>query len=247
MSQARPQATSNDASGQVQEKSAPRPSQQNSPAQPGSCNGSHIYLGDRQIPVVNVVVAEQTHSDLVHICTPEDSGAGFGDHPQIPVADGLVSNIPGQYLLIRTADCTPVLFIDQQGRAVGAVHSGREGTRKNIAGKAVKLLQEHYGVAPQDIIAYIGAGICQEHYQVSEAIWQGFQQSLQPSGLKPDQNNPRQINIRLCIFQQLIAAGIPFKNIEQDHTCTYESLDHFSFRRDGTHNRQINLIGIEYE
>jgi hypothetical protein len=28
-----------------------------------------------------------------------------------------------------------VLFIDRHNRAVGAVHSGREGTRKNIAGK----------------------------------------------------------------------------------------------------------------
>lgn len=229
------------------EQSAPGTWEQNRLAQPPASGDYHIRLGDKQIPAGNVVVAEQTHSDLVHICTAEDSGAGFGDHPQIPVADGLVTNIPGQYLLIRTADCTPVLLMDQQGRAVGAVHSGREGTRKNIAGKAVKLLQDHYGVAPQDITAYIGAGICWEHYQVSEAIWQEFMHSLQENGLKPDTSKPRHINIRLCIFQQLIAAGIPFKNIEQDHTCTFESGDHFSFRRDGTHNRQINLIGIEYD
>ncbi|HQF67468.1 MAG TPA: polyphenol oxidase family protein [Candidatus Cloacimonadota bacterium] len=208
---------------------------------------SDFQVGDKIIPTSRVVIAEQIHSDLVYVCSEADCGAGFGTHPQIDAADAMVTDIPGQYLLIRTADCTPVLLHDIKARAVGAVHSGREGTRKNIVGKAVASLKQHYNVEPQDVVAHIGAGICGEHYPVSEEVWQQFNASLQDLDQAFQSFRPWHLDIRLCVFRQLLQAGVPFKNIEQDHTCTYESQRHFSYRRDGTHNRQINLIGIENE
>lgn len=210
-------------------------------------NQADFYSGDKLIPAGSVVIAEQTHSDMVHICAEEDCGAGFGSHPQIAIADALLTNIPGQYLLVRTADCVPVLLLDKDSRAVGAVHSGREGTRKNIAGKAAKLMQEHFRIPAQDLIAHIGAGICHQHYQVDEATWKEYNRSLQDQGFIPDLSLFRHIDIRGGIFQQLIAAGIPIKNIEQERVCTFESEEHFSWRRTCTHNRQINLIGMEHE
>ena len=199
------------------------------------------------IPVSRMVIAEQTHSRLVHLCTEADCGSGLGDKPQIPVADGFITNIPNQFLLIRTADCTPVILMDRQKMVVAALHTGREGTRKNSSGEAVKLMQEHYGCQVQDIIAYIGAGICQQHYEVSEAIYDGFIASMKAIGLHPAENVSRHIDIRRSIFQQLIQAGIPFINIENICACTYESSDYHSFRREGSHNRQINLVGIIHE
>lgn len=206
-----------------------------------------FWLGDKLIPASRVVICEQTHSNLVHVCREEDCGAGFGAHPQIAVADGFVSNVPNQYLLIRTADCTPVLFADKHHRAVGAVHSGREGTRKNIVGQAVKLLQSQYGIPASDLCAWIGAGICVDHYEVSQDVYDQFHESLRAQGIEPASNQHRRLDIRNCIFQQLIAAGIAFRDIEQDHHCTYESEGYHSYRRNGTNNRQINVIGIEYE
>jgi len=202
-------------------------------------------LGSRLIPASRVVIAEQTHSDLVHVCGEDDCGAGFGDHPQIAVADGLVTDIPGQYLLIRTADCYPVLFYDRLNRAVGAVHSGREGTRKNIAGGAVALLGSRYGIEPEDLYAWIGPGICADHYEVSEDIWDRFNQSLLDAGTHAEPYRPFRLDLRLTVFRQLLAAGLPFRNIDQQRVCTLESATHFSYRRDGTRNRQINLIGLE--
>lgn len=206
-----------------------------------------IRIGDKLIPAAQVVIAEQTHSDLVHVCTQSDSGAGFGDHHQIAVADGFVTNIPHQYLLIRTADCTPVIFADQYGRAVGAVHSGREGTRKNIAGRAIQLLRSEYGIPATDLVSWIGAGICQQHYPVNDTIWDEYIASMQAMAMDTAMQSRPYVNIRLSIFQQLLAAGIPYKNIDQDTTCTWESEHHFSWRRDGSRNRQINIVGLEYE
>lgn len=204
-------------------------------------------IGDKLIPASRVVICEQTHSREVHVCSEADSGAGFGNKAQIAVADGFVTNVPNQYLLIRTADCTPVLFTDIHHRAVGAVHSGREGTRKNIVGRAVELLNSEYGIRPQDLCAWIGAGICVEHYQVNQSVYDEFHRSLNDMGLEPVSRTDLKLDIRNSIFQQLIASGIAFRNIEQDHSCTFEAQGYHSFRRDGTHNRQINLVGIEYD
>ncbi len=206
-----------------------------------------FQIAGKTIPATRVVIAEQTHSDLVHVCTESDCGAGFGVHSQIAICDALITNIPQQYLLIRTADCTPVIISDKQGRAVGAVHSGREGTRKNIVGKTVLAFQEHYGIPASDIQAYIGAGICHRHYQVDEKTWQEFNTSILELGIVLDTTLDRHIDIQQIIYKQLLKAGVASDNIEQNQICTYESADHFSYRRDGTHNRQINLIGMEYE
>lgn len=204
-------------------------------------------LDGRIIPVSRIVVADQTHSNLVHICSETDCGAGFGNHPQIPVVDGLATNLPNQFLLIRTADCTPILLHDRKGSLVAAIHSGREGTRKNIAGKTVKAIADNFGIYPEDLKAWIGAGICQRHYEVDAATWDAFSASLQDQGIEPDMSLPRHIDIPGCIFQQLTAAGIPSCNIGWEQICTFESPLHFSWRRDATNNRQINLIGLEYE
>ena len=206
-----------------------------------------FVIEDRLIPASRLVIADQTHSNLAHICREVDCGAGLGDHPQIPIVDGLITNIPNQFLLIRTADCTPIILMDSKRMVVAALHSGREGTRKNIAGKAVSLMQQHYGCDPHDIIGYIGAGICHKHYEVSEAIYHEYNESMLAMGLSPVTTLFRHIDIRRSIFQQLIQAGLSFKNIENIHDCTFESEDYHSYRREGSHNRQINLVGIVNE
>ncbi|MDI3504047.1 MAG: purine-nucleoside/S-methyl-5-thioadenosine phosphorylase / adenosine deaminase [Candidatus Cloacimonadota bacterium] len=206
-----------------------------------------LLIGDREIPLARLVICEQTHSNYVHICSEDDCGAGFKDHPQIAGADGLATNIPQQYLVIRTADCYPVLIYDKDAAAVAAIHCGREGSRMNIAGKAVAVLVDHYGCDPANLIALIGAGICERHYEVSEELYTAYQDSLKQDQIGFCPSRDRHINIRTVIFQQLNRAGLPANNIENLHICTYENPDYFSYRRDHGNNRQINLIGIANE
>lgn len=203
-----------------------------------------IILKGRNIPINNVVICEQTHSNMVHLCSVEDNGAGVKDHPQIAVADGLVTNICNQYLLIRTADCFPVMFFDEYQKVVAGVHSGREGTRKNIVGEAVKVMVEHYGCKPENIVAHIGAGICEQHYEVSELLWDEFNQNLEQMDLCPCNKQYRHLNLRATIHQQLIQAKLKFININNVQECTYENKDYFSYRKEKGNNRQINIIGI---
>jgi polyphenol oxidase len=197
-----------------------------------------------RIPKLNTIIAEQAHSKHVHICTPSDSGAGFDSHPQIPDCDAMITNHANQFLMIRTADCTPVLFYDINTESIGAAHSGREGTRKNIVRQLINTMQAEYYSNPADIQVWIGAGICRNHYQVSENIWQEFNQSCIENSFINDNNDTTHIDIQNIIYQQLVQAGIKPEMIYRNDVCTFESQEHFSFRKDGTHNRQINLIGL---
>lgn len=201
-------------------------------------------LEGQTIPVSRLVIADQTHSRQVHICTEADCGSGMGDKPQIPIVDGLITNIPRQFLLIRTADCIPVILADPVRMVVAALHSGREGTRRNIVEEATGIMKNHYGGDPADFIAHIGAGISYPHYQVSQEIYAEFITSITAAGFVHKTDTNRHLDIRHIIFQQLIKAGIPFRNIENVHECTYSNRDYHSFRRDGTHNRQLNIVGI---
>jgi polyphenol oxidase len=203
-----------------------------------------FVVQDCIIPKKQVVIAEQTHSNRVHKCTGEDGGAGFDEHSQIMDCDALVTNLPNVFLLIRTADCTPILLYDEKSRSIGAIHSGREGTRKNIAGETIKTMVNSYSAQPENIRAVIGAGICKKHYHVSEAVWQEFFLTCQKQGVTVREADFPRLDIQDVIYQQLMLAGLQLCNIKTNQICTFESNSHFSFRRDGTHNRQINLIGL---
>jgi len=207
-------------------------------------NQKDFYAKDRLIPLSHTVIAEQVASDKVYLCSIKDNGAGTRSHPQIQGVDALITTLPNQYILIRTADCFPVLFEDKKQRVVAAVHSGREGTRLNLIGKTLNFLKEKLGIMSQDLIAYIGAGICGEHYTVDEGTWRFYNECMEQQGFFIEKVPFCHIDLRAGITQQLLAAGVPSNQIVHINTCTFESPLYFSYRRDKTDNRQISLIGL---
>lgn len=58
-------------------------------------------------------------------------------------ADGMVTDIPGIILTLRTADCCPVLFYDARNRIIGAAHAGWRGALYGIIENTLQLMLEH--------------------------------------------------------------------------------------------------------
>jgi len=203
-----------------------------------------FILEGTKIPISRVIIAEQTHSKQVHICREIDGGAGFMNKPQIPVVDGLITKIPYQYLLIRTSDCYPVILMDNRINVIAALHCGREGTRKNIVGEAIRIMNSQMYCQLTDIIAIVGAGICHNHYEVSQELYNEFGKSIVSQGLEPVLTKNRHIDLRKTLNAQLLKAGIPEINIEHINDCTFENSCYHSYRREKTNNRQINIVGI---
>jgi hypothetical protein len=76
-----------------------------------------------------------------------------------PEGDAIVTNQPGLYIGVKTADCVPILLWDARAGVVAAVHAGWRGTALNIAGKTVGVMQNEFGA--REIHAAIGPCICQ--------------------------------------------------------------------------------------
>jgi len=87
-----------------------------------------------------------------------------------PATDGLLTITPGVTLLLRFADCVPILLFDARHRAVGLIHSGWKGTAGNIAAAAVAAFARHAGSQPGDLWAGIGPSIGPCCYEVGEEI-----------------------------------------------------------------------------
>ena len=104
-----------------------------------------------------VVCAPQIHSAKIRYVTKEDAGFGVTLPAGVP-GDGFFTDAPGILLLVRVADCVPILFTARRADGsplVAAVHAGWRGTAAGIAAEAVHLLTGA-GAAPDSIRAAVG-------------------------------------------------------------------------------------------
>ena len=88
-------------------------------------------------------------------------------------ADAHVTNVPGLVLGIKTADCTPVLFVDEKAKVIGAAHAGWKGAISGIIENTILAMQE-LGADSSNISAVIGPTIFQESYEVGQEFYQQF-------------------------------------------------------------------------
>mgnify|MGYP005841089759 CR=1 FL=1 len=112
----------------------------------------------------DVVTAQQVHGDHVAVVVAGDGGRTY------PETDALISNIPGLALMLRFADCVPILLYAPQQGAVALVHAGWQGTLLSIAAKAVRALEAAYGCRPEGIRAGLGPAIGPCCFQVGPEV-----------------------------------------------------------------------------
>ncbi|MCI8610668.1 MAG: laccase domain-containing protein [Clostridiales bacterium] len=116
-----------------------------------------------------VVCTPQIHSDRIRYVTGENAGEGTLRDVPFP-CDGFVTDQPGITLLVRVADCAPVLLAgktESGAPLVGAVHAGWRGTAAGIGAKAVTMLRD---MGAAEVCAAVGACIHACCYQVGEEM-----------------------------------------------------------------------------
>jgi len=121
------------------------------------------------------VIMRQVHSDSVHRLEAAP--------PEKLEGDGLMTDVPGLLLVIRTADCLPVFLVDAKNRAVAAVHCGWRGTEKRILERAVLAMGRGYGSEPGTMLAALGPCIGSACYEVGPEVRDGFLRAGFPPGV----------------------------------------------------------------
>jgi polyphenol oxidase len=136
-----------------------------------------------------------------------------------PATDGLLAATPGVALLLRFADCVPILLFDTKHRAVGMIHSGWKSTVGNIAAAAVEAFVRHAGSQPSDLWAGIGPAIGPCCYEVGEEMVETISQ-VNPEGTEVLQRRGDKWYLDLpgLVQVQLAKAGV--KQIAMSGMCT---------------------------
>lgn len=107
----------------------------------------------------------QVHGDNIVEITP--------DSPRvIDGADALVTNHKGLAIVVKTADCVPIIVWNDQGWGA-VVHAGRRGTQIGIIKKTLRLLEEKTQRQGQYYI-WIGPHICAKCYEINPDTHETF-------------------------------------------------------------------------
>lgn len=183
----------------------------------------------------DVVTCRQVHGAQVGVVGPSDRG-------QIqPETDALVTNHPGVLLMLRFADCVPVLFFDRRRRVIGLAHAGWRGLSAGVVPATVGALVETFGCDPADLWAGVGPSIGPCCYEVGPEVVD--QVAAAVNGRHPFRKIGGRVHLDLwsAVQIQLEQAGI--RQIEVAERCTAcQTGDWFSHRAEGGRTGRFGVV-----
>lgn len=197
-------------------------------------------LTQAEIEPETIYTGKQIHGTRVAYCDGEN-GEEFTIGRHIEGADGLITDQVNVALLIKFADCTPIVLFDPVNKVQANVHSGWRSTVEKISHKAVKQMVDDFGSNKADILAYVGPSIAQENYEVGPEVYEAFANQadrdlyFEPAGEK------YLLDMALANYQLLLEAGISPHNIDVATTSTYTDDRLHSARQEG---KSYGLNGI---
>lgn len=179
----------------------------------------------RDFNVNEVVYLHQIHSDNVIVFN--DNAKEFIEKE----GDAIVTNKGNVIIGAFTADCVPVVLVDEIEGVIAAIHSGWKGTFNSITKKSIEKMIKEYGTRIENIKVYIGPHIRQCCYEISEELKEKFLDKI-----KIDENelfNGRNLSMERCILEDLRSLNIDEDNIYTINLCTYceEEIKLFSYRK----------------
>jgi polyphenol oxidase len=166
---------------------------------------------------------DQVHGDTVVVHRSDSPFSGVGASS----ADAQITNVPGQALMVKLADCQGVILHDPEKDVVGVVHCGWRGNVRNILGKTVRRMEQDFSSRPEDIHAAIGPSLgpcCGE--------FKGHEQYF-PESFRRFQVRDNFFDLWAVSAWQLMTAGVPEDHIEISGICTRCRSDLFySYRKE---------------
>jgi hypothetical protein len=216
-----------------------------------------------------VVQVYQVHGASVHVLS---HGRASHPTPNDTKADAMVTRDPSRVLVVRVADCAPILLASGDGGVVAAVHAGWRGAVAGVLLNAVRVMNSE---GARDIAAAVGPCIGPEFFEVGPEVLDEFIRAFgtQRVGELPanwrlgdridgtldqlaDEDRPivawrradgrAQVDLRAALGIQLRVTGVERGHVEHVGGCTVRDPSlYFSHRRDeGRTGRMIGVIGV---
>jgi copper oxidase (laccase) domain-containing protein len=139
--------------------------------------------------------------------TEQDKGSGMLDDTVI-VADAIITKSPNHCLLLPVADCVGTVIYDPLTHILMVSHLGRHSLEQLGGQKSITHLVTHYGSRPQDLQVWFTPAPNATVFP----IW-----ALDNRGMKE------------VAFEQLMSAGVPKANINDNPADTATDTRYFSY------------------
>ncbi len=149
--------------------------------------------------------------------------------------DALVTDRSDVVLMVRIADCVPVLLADPGNGVLGAVHAGRQGLVAEVVPACVERMRE---LGAKEITAWVGPHICGRCYEVPTHLQQQVADCEPVTRSTTSWHTPA-LDLGAGVVAQLERHAV---QVHEVFRCTLESPDLYSYRRDGS--RSGRLAGL---
>ncbi len=160
----------------------------------------------------------------------------------IPDADAAITSKKNIALAIMTADCLPILLIDELNQEIAAIHAGWRPLAKQIIDNTVKQMSGE----PSNIKAWLGPCISARSFEVGKEVFETFTQ-LDPqltAGFTAQKDGKYLADLQFIAEYQLRHLGVV--DIACDKSCTYiDETRFYSYRRDGVTGRMATIICLK--
>jgi polyphenol oxidase len=181
-------------------------------------------------PLRRLVGVDQVHGADVRLVDESNL-----DDPQVRVADALVTRLPQVALMVRVADCLPVLLADPVAGVVGAAHAGRQGLAAGVVPRTVDAMLD---LGATRIRAWVGPHVCGRCYEVPDELRTQVAATVPGTYAETSWGTPAR-DLGAGVAAQLAALGVQSQDVSR---CTLEDDDLFSYRRQG--ERSGRLAGL---
>ncbi|MFJ9387949.1 peptidoglycan editing factor PgeF [Nocardioides sp. NPDC101246] len=163
------------------------------------------------------------YADLYQVHGKAVVDAACGTRPE---ADGIVTTERDLVLLVRTADCVPVLFADEAAGVIGAAHAGRKGMAVGVVPETIARMR---ALGATRITAWVGPHVCGKCYEVPAEMQEEIA-AVEPATRATTSWGTPSLDVGAGVLAQLAREGVETVDASR---CTRESEDLYSYRRDG--------------
>lgn len=188
----------------------------------------------------------------VHGTKVLDAGENYFSQPNAPEADAWVCTEPGKGCVIMTADCLPVVFVDEQAQVIGCAHAGWRGLLEGVLEATVAAMRQR---GAGHIRVWMGAAIGPAAFEVGAEVRAAFVQQDQraSAAFQPVTGNEQvsEANEKwLCDLYELARLRLSLMGIQQvsgGDQCTLRDPRFYSYRREARTGRMATVIWLPSE
>jgi YfiH family protein len=162
--------------------------------------------------------------------------AGPGPHAAV---DALLTDRRELGLLVRVADCVPIVLAAPDDGLVGVVHSGRAGLVSGVVPAAVAALRDR---GAGRLHAWVGPRVCGRCYELPAELADAVAAVVPEAKATTSWGTPA-ADIGAGVVAQLRAAEVDVDDVGAD-VCTIEDERFFSYRRQGDSSGRFGALVV---